>query len=90
MNKKVSKEAQELYELAKLPPPMPRPKRVKMKELDHIADCVVEVLEEHLKHNIEWAVNGTGVNDLNGDDFTDAIHHIRRAVVHKLNTKYNG
>ena len=62
----------------------------KMKELEHIADCVVDVLSEHLEHNITWAVDDTIVDDLNGDDFTDAIRHIRKVVVHKLNTKYNG
>lgn len=62
----------------------------KMKELDHIADCVVEVLDELINHNIAWAVDDTIVDDLNGDDFTDAIHQIRQNVVHKLNTKYNG
>ncbi len=69
----------------------------KMKELDHIADCVVDVLSEHLEHNIAWAVedaiNETGsslTQKLDNDDFTDAIHHIRKSVVHKLNTKYNG
>ena len=61
-----------------------------MKELDHIADCVVEVLDELIDHNIAWAVDDTIVDDLDGDDFTDAIHHIRKTVVYKLNTKYNG
>ena len=62
----------------------------KMKELEHIADCVVDVLEEHLEHNIAWAVDDTIVDELDNDDFVDAIHHIRQRVVHKLNTKYNG
>ena len=87
MNKKVSKEAQELYDLAKLPPPMPRPKRVKMKELDNIADVVVDILEEHLEYNIEWTISDW---PLDGDDFNDAIHQIKQNVIHKLNTKYNG
>ena len=45
----------------------------KMKELDHIADCVVDIISEHLDHNIAWAIDDTIVDDLNGDDFTDAI-----------------
>lgn len=60
-----------------------------MKELNNIADCVVDILEEHLDHNIAWAVDDTIVDELDGDDFNDAIHHIRKAVIHKLNTKYN-
>ena len=62
----------------------------KMKELDHIADCVVDIVSEHLDHNIAWAVDDTIVDELDNDEFADAIHHIRKAVVHKLNTKYNG
>lgn len=62
----------------------------KMKELDNIADCVVDVLEEHLDHNIAWAVDDTIVDKLDGDDFADAIHYIRKSVIRKLNTKYNG
>ena len=62
----------------------------KMKELEHIADCVVEVLDELIEHNIAWAVDDTIVDELDGDDFNDAINHIRKAVVYKLNAKYNG
>ena len=61
-----------------------------MKELDHIADCVVDIVSEHLDHNIAWAVDDTIVDELDNDEFVDAIYHIRQAVVHKLNTKYNG
>ena len=61
-----------------------------MKELDHIADCVVDIVSEHLDHNIAWAVDDTIVGELDNDDFVDAIHHIRKTVEHKLNTKYNG
>lgn len=59
----------------------------KMKELDNIADVVVDILEEHLEHNIEWAISDW---PLDGDDFNDAIHQIKQNVIHKLNTKYNG
>ena len=58
----------------------------KMKELDHIADCVVDIVLEHLDHNIAWAVDDTIVDELDGDDFENAIDHIRKAVVYKLNT----
>ena len=88
MNKKVSKEAQELYELAKLPPPIPRPKRVKMKELDHIADCVVEVLDELIDHNIAWAVDDTGVDGLEHDEFIGAIRGTEPIKLTDFNTGY--
>ena len=61
----------------------------KMKELDDIADCVVDIVSEHLDRNIAWAVDDTIVDELDGDDFENAIDHIRKAVVYKLNTKYN-
>ena len=61
----------------------------KMKELDHIAYCVVDIVLEHLDHNIAWAVDDTIIDELDGDDFENAIDHIRKAVVYKLNTKYN-
>jgi len=53
----------------------------KMKELDHIADCVVDIVSEHLDHNIAWAIDDTIFAKLNGDDFNNAIDHIRKAVV---------
>ena len=60
-----------------------------MKELDHIADCVVDIVSEHLDHNIAWAVDDTIVDGLEHDDFINAIDHIRKAVVYKLNTTIN-
>ena len=66
----------------------------KMKELDHIADCVVDIVSEHLEHNIAWVADDTIFNKDNvffcEESKKDAIHHIRQAVVRKLNTKYNG
>ena len=44
----------------------------KMKELDHIADCVVDIISEHLDHNIAWAIDDTIVDGLKHDDFIDA------------------
>ena len=46
----------------------------KMKELDHIADCVVDIVSEHLDHNIAWAVDDTIVDGLEHDDFINAIY----------------
>jgi hypothetical protein len=62
----------------------------KMKEIDGIENGVVEILVELIDHHVAWAVDDTIIDELGGDDFTDAIHQIRQNVVHKLNTKYNG
>ena len=56
----------------------------KMKELDNIADNVVDVISEHLDHNISWAIDDTIVDGLEGQEFYDAIHHIRQLVISKL------
>ena len=56
----------------------------KMKELDHIADCVVDVIYEHLDHNISWAIDDTIVEKLEGDEFNEAVQHIKTLVINKL------
>ena len=56
----------------------------KMKELDHIADCVVDVINEQLDHNISWAIDDTLVEDLEGDEFNEVIQHIKMLVINKL------
>ena len=58
-----------------------------MKQLDHIADCVVDVIHEHLDHNISWAIDDTIVEDLEGDEFNEAVQYIKTLVINKL---YNG
>ena len=56
----------------------------KMKELDHIADCVVDVINEQLDHNISWAIDDTLVEDLEGNEFNEVIQHIKMLVINKL------
>ena len=56
----------------------------KMKQLDHVADCVVDVINEQLDHNISWAIDDTIVEDLEGDEFNEAVQHIKMLVINKL------
>ena len=60
----------------------------KMKEFDNIADSVVDVLSEHLDHNISWAIDDTIVDGLEGDEFIDAIHSLRQLVISKLYDRF--
>jgi len=59
----------------------------KMKEFDNIADSVVDVLREHLDHNIAWAIDDTIVDGLEGDEFYDAIHSLKVLVISKLHNE---
>ena len=81
MNKKVSKEAQELYELAKLPPPMPRPKRVKMKELDLIAQGVADHMKEIIEDSVDWQLADI---PLEGDDYQEMKEYVINLALNKL------
>ena len=60
----------------------------KMKEFDNIADNVVDVISEHLDHNISWAIDETIVDSLEGQEFYDAIHYIRQLVISKLHDDF--
>lgn len=60
----------------------------KMKEFDNIADSVVDVLSEHLDHNISWAIDDTIVDGLEGDEFNDAIHSLKQLVISKLYNQF--
>ena len=64
----------------------------KMKEISQIEDYLVDILDEHLEYNVQWSIldDNSILNELDGNDFANAIHHIRQNVVYKLNTKYNG
>ena len=64
----------------------------KMKEISQIEDYLVDILDEHLEYNVQWSIldYNSILNELDGNDFANAIHHIRQNVVYKLNTKYNG
>lgn len=56
----------------------------KMKELDEIATNVADVMRELLDKNAEWAADGTIVDELEGDEFNEAIDYIKMLVINKL------
>ena len=53
-------------------------------ELDKIATDVTDVINEHIDNSISWAIDGTSVDDLNGDEFVEAIIKIKQLVIKKL------
>ena len=53
-------------------------------ELDKIATDVTDVINEHIDNSISWAVDGTSVDDLNGNEFVEAITKIKQLVIKKL------
>ena len=53
-------------------------------ELDKIATDVTDVINEHIDNSISWAIDGTSVDDLNGDEFVEAITKIKQLVIKKL------
>ena len=56
----------------------------KMKELDSIADAMADHLNELIEDSIDWVVNGTIVDDLEGDEYTEACAYIINLAINKL------
>ena len=49
----------------------------KMKEIDRIAEYLHEVMLENLDDSIDWAVDGTALDKLEGDDY----NQMKKAVM---------
>ena len=49
----------------------------KMKEIDRIAEYLHEVMLENLDDSIDWAVDGTTLDKLEGDDY----NQMKKAVM---------
>lgn len=62
----------------------------KMKELDSIAQGVADHLDEILVDTIDWAVDGTIVDELEGDEYKAACDYIMDLAVRKLFTNNLG
>lgn len=56
----------------------------KMKELDSIATAMADHLHEIIEDSIEWQVNGTIVDELEGDEYYEACAHIINLAINKL------
>ena len=56
----------------------------KMKELDSIAEALASHLEELIEDSIDWAVDGTIIDTLEGDEYNEACNHIIQSALMKL------
>ena len=55
-----------------------------MKELDSIADAMADHLHEVIEDSIDWAVDGTIVSELEGDEYYEACAHVINLAINKL------
>ena len=55
-----------------------------MKELDSIADAMADHLHEIIVDSIDWAVDGTIVSELEGDEYYEACAHVINLAINKL------
>ena len=53
-------------------------------ELDKIPTNVADDLNRKMNNSILWAVDGTFIDDLNNEYFSEAIEDIRALVIKKL------
>ena len=56
----------------------------KTKELDSIATAIADHLREIIGDSIDWAVDGTIVSELEGDEYYEAINYIKMLAINKL------
>ena len=56
----------------------------KMKELDSIATAMADHLHEVIEDSIDWAVDGTIVSELEGDEYYEACAHVINLAINKL------
>lgn len=58
----------------------------KMKEIDRIAEYLHEVMIEQIYDSIDWAVDGTSIDKLEGDDYMQMKNAIlKRTIEYMLN-----
>ena len=79
--KKTSKEAKELYELAMLPPPIPRKRHMKMKELDLIAQGIADHIQEIIEDSADWQLADV---PLEGDDYQEMKEYVINLALNRL------
>lgn len=58
-----------------------------MKELDAIATAMADHLHEVIEDSIDWAVDGTIVSELEGDEYYEACAHVINLAINKLTQK---
>ena len=58
----------------------------KMKEIDRISEYLHEVMLENLDDSIDWAVDGTDLDKLEGDEYNEMKTAImKRTIEYMLN-----
>ena len=55
-----------------------------MKKLDSIATAMADHLHELIEDSIDWVVDGTIVDELQGDEYTEACDYIINLAINKL------
>ena len=61
-----------------------------MKELEQVAEFMATTAKETLMQNAEWAIDGTSLEELEGDDYYDALEGLVSKtieILYKQNTK---
>ena len=48
----------------------------KMKELEQVAEFMATTAKETLMKNAEWAIDGTSMDKLSGDEYYDALEAV--------------
>ena len=48
----------------------------KMKELEQVAELMATTAKETLMQNAEWAIDGTSLEELEGDDYYNALEEL--------------
>ena len=65
----------------------------KMKEIEEVADFMATTAQETLMQNAEWAIDGTSLDKLSGDDYYDALEAVVSKtieILYKQNTNQAG
>ena len=48
----------------------------KMKELEQVAEFMATTAKETLMQNAEWAIDGTSLEELEGDDYYNSLEEL--------------
>jgi len=48
----------------------------KMKELEQVAEFMATTAKETLMQNAEWSIDGTSLEELEGDDYYNALEEL--------------
>mgnify|MGYP005990289237 CR=1 FL=1 len=56
----------------------------KMKEIEQVAEFMATTAQETLMKNAEWAIDGTSIDNLSGDDYYDALEAVVSKTIELL------